>query len=380
MKHLALCGLLLALATPALATENLSNVALQQKLQATEARLAEIEARLAEAPPAAADRWTDNLLGHWSERIQLSGLVEVEAGYERVELNEGGSDESSDLVLATVELGVEVSLNDYLSGHVLLLWEEDETEPVDVDEAVISLNGGERLPLYVNAGKMYVPFGRFESHFVSDPLTLELGETNETAVELGFASAGFDLSLSLFNGDVDEIDENNHINSLVAKAVYSLPEDRIAGLALSLGMSWISNLADSDALEEEIAVDALDDKVDGFGAFVSLAVAERLFIEAEYLGALRSFAAGELAFDGGEALRPETWNLEVGYQLRDDLQMAVKYEGGKDLADFLPEEQYGAVVAYQLFEPLTLALEYLYGEFDNDDERDLVTAQLALEF
>lgn len=127
-------------------------------------------------------------------------------------------------------------------------------------------------------------------------------------------------------------------------------------------------------------MDALDDKVDGFGAFVSLAVAERLFIEAEYLGALRSFAAGELAFDGGEALRPETWNLEVGYQLRDDLQMAGKYEGGRDLADFLPEEQYGAVVAYQLFEPLTLALEYLYGEFDNDDERDLVTAQLALEF
>ncbi|MGB9499006.1 MAG: hypothetical protein ACKVE4_04480 [Dissulfuribacterales bacterium] len=62
------------------------------------------------------------------------------------------------------------------------------------------------------------------------------------------------------------------------------------------------------------------------------------------------------------------------------LEVAVKYEGGDDLGEFLPEDQYGAAVTYGLFENTSLSPEYLHGEFENDDERDLVTTQLAIEF
>jgi hypothetical protein len=51
-----------------------------------------------------------------------------------------------------------------------------------------------------------------------------------------------------------------------------------------------------------------------------------------------------------------------------------------DLGDLLPEDQYGAAVTYGLFENTSLSLEYLHGEFENDDERDLLTTQLAVEF
>ena len=64
----------------------------------------------------------------------------------------------------------------------------------------------------------------------------------------------------------------------------------------------------------------------------------------------------------------------------DDLEVAVRYEGGEDLGDFLPESQFGAVVSYGLFDNTALSLEYLYGEFENDDERNLLTAQLGIEF
>ena len=50
------------------------------------------------------------------------------------------------------------------------------------------------------------------------------------------------------------------------------------------------------------------------------------------------------------------------------------------MVTFLPEEQYGAVITYSLFENTAIALEYLHGEFENDDERDLLTTQLAVEF
>ena len=53
---------------------------------------------------------------------------------------------------------------------------------------------------------------------------------------------------------------------------------------------------------------------------------------------------------------------------------------GCDLSDLLPETQYGAAVAFSLLENTPIALECLHGEFGNDDERDLLTTQLAVGF
>jgi hypothetical protein len=326
-------------------------------------------------------------MSRWLDRISLSGLIEVEAGYEDYDYDDPAEDDedSSDLVLATVELGIDVDFIKHVSGHVLLLWEEDDTEPLDVDEAFIRLDGEDVLPLYLQAGKMYVPFGNFESHFISDPNTLELGETRESAAVVGYANDLFDLSFGVFNGDIDEEGKDDHIDSFVAGAVFTLPEEAVPGLALSAGVSWISNIADSDGLSEaieeaadEAGVDAvIDDKVDGMAAFLIATLNERWTLIAEYVGALDEFESDDI---GVEGLEPKTWNFELGCAVTDDLTVAAKYEGGDDLGDLLPDEQYGIVGSYGLFKYTTLSLEYLHGEFENDDERDLVTAQLAFEF
>ena len=322
-------------------------------------------------------------LGDWLGNIEISGLVEVEAGYVDVDSDDPELDgDESDLVLATVELGIDADFVKHVSGHVLLLWEEDDTEPLDVDEAFIRLDGEDVLPMYLQAGKMYVPFGNFDSFFVSDPLTLELGETRESAAIIGFANDLFNLSFGAFNGDIDENGDDDHIDSFVASAVYTMPEDAVTGLELAAGVSWISNIADSDTLQDEDGVDgaSIDDKVGGISAFVTATLQERWTLIAEYLGALDEFEAGELGFDGGQAFEPKTWNVELGCAVTDALEVALRYEGGDDLGDLLPDSQYGIAASYGLFESTTLSLEYLHGEFENDDERDLVTAQLAFEF
>ncbi|MEZ4485840.1 MAG: LbtU family siderophore porin [Syntrophotaleaceae bacterium] len=343
-----------------------------------------IEALEAEAEKAAADSsdQRDSLsLAGLAQKVSFSGLVEVEAGYIDVESDDPAVDgDESDLVLATVELGIDVDFIKHVSGHVLLLWEEDDTEPMDVDEAFIRLDGAEVLPLYLQAGKMYVPFGNFDSHFISDPLTLELGETRESAAIVGYANDLFDLSFGVFNGDIDEEGDDDHIDSFVASAVYTMPEGVVEGLELTGGVSWISNIADSDVLGDEIADGELNDKVGGIAAFVSATLNEKWSLIAEYVGALDAFEAGELNFSGGEKMEPKTWNVELGYAVTDALEVALRYEGGDDLGDLLPDSQYGIVASYALFKNTSLALEYLHGEFENDDEQDLVTAQLAFEF
>jgi hypothetical protein len=338
----------------------------------------------------------EGLLGKWADKITLSGLIEAEAYYENYDYDGPGEDDedSSDITLATVELGVDVDIIKHVKGHVLFLWEEDDTEPVDVDEGFITLDGEDVVPLYLNVGKLYVPFGNFESHFISDPLTLELGETRESALTVGYVNEWMDVSVSAFNGDVDEIGEDNHIETYVAAASFSVPEEVSSNFGIRAGVSYISNIADSDSLKDEdddgdkiVGNDYSDDNhgkvkdyVEGLSAFLSISYMDKFFFEFEYLGALDEFEAGELLFDDGKEFQPETWNFELAYAATDRLELAIKYEGGDDLGDFLPEDQYVAAVTYGLFENTSLALEYLHGEFENDDERDLVTTQLAVEF
>jgi len=320
------------------------------------------------------------LPGGWAERITLSGAVEVEAGFEDIDHDDPAikDEDTSDLSLATAELGVDADVVDHVSGHVLFLYEDE--EDVVVDEAFITISGEDVVPLYLTAGKLYVPFGNFETHFVSDPMTLEIGEARETAVTAGFGNDMLDISATLFNGDVDEIGGDDHIETWSAAAAFALPENRLPGLGLSVGASYISNIAEADGLEGEITAGEVEDHVAGAGFFLTASYMERFFFQAEYISALDDFKAGELSFDGGERFEPETWNIEFSFKPVEKLTLAARYEGGNDLGDFLPETVFGGCVSYDLFETTSLALELLQGEFENDDEARVVTAQLALEF
>lgn len=317
----------------------------------------------------------------WTDRINISGAIEVEAAHESMDFNdpEENDTDSSDVALATVELGIDAQINKHVSGHALLLWEEDDTEPVDIDEGYITISGEDVVPLYLSAGKMYVPFGSFGSHFISDPITLEIGETRESAIRAGFANDMFDISLSVFNGDIDEINDDDKISTFVGSAVFTLPEEAIPDLGLSIGVSYISNIADSDGIEGEIS-GPITDSVGGLSLFISASLKETFFIEAEYIGATDRFAAGELGFDGGMAYEPSAYNLEFAWAPNDALELAVRHEGSDDLGTFMPEKQFGIAASYNLFKNTSIGLEYMTGEYENGDKRDLITTQLAVEF
>jgi len=135
-----------------------------------------------------------------NEHVKIGGLLEVEAGFNK----DYNDNDASDITLATAAMHIDVDLHKYVAAHLLFLWEEEDTEPVDLDEGYVVLGNTEYFPLFLQAGKLYVPFGNFESHMISDPLTLELGETRETAAVLGVEYKGFHLSTYAFNGDINE--------------------------------------------------------------------------------------------------------------------------------------------------------------------------------
>lgn len=329
-----------------------------------------------------AEEESGGVLGKWAERITLSGAVEVEANYTSMNFNNPATPSAamSDIMLAKVELGVDVDIVKHVQGHVLFFWEEE--GPVDLDEGFIILDGLDKIPFYLNAGKLYVPFGYYESHFISNPITVEIGETRESAINAGFRTNWLDVSVAVFNGDIDETGQSDHVRSFAGRAILTFPEGSIPGFGLMAGISYISNIGDSNGLGDDISggPGTIVDHVGGWGAFVNVTFLGRFALEAEYIGATKKFQAGELSFDGGTAFQPRAWNLELAYALTENLEFAVKYEGSRDLDGFMPKSQYGAVLSWGVFENTTLAFEYLHGTFNNNDKSSSFTALFAVAF
>jgi len=303
------------------------------------------------------------VMANITDRLTFGGLLEVEASL--ADDSSGGT--TSDVTLATIEAGIDGEVNDHVKGHILLLWEEDTTDPLAIDEGTLTIQLKDGLSL--TAGKMYLPFGAFNSHFVSDPQTLALGEINESALLVTYERGVFEFSAAIFNGSVDRAGEDEIVDYILS--VTASPAEW-----LTLGASYLSDLSDTDGDYTGFATSgtALSHVVAAYHLYVSYHL-NRISFEAEAVGAVESFDAADIAAED----RPFTYNLEFAYGPDDSWEVAVRFEGNDDFATF-PERQYGIAASYGLFEYTTIAFEYLHGEFRSGADRDMVTAQLAFEF
>ncbi len=374
MKHLFVFLTLLFVPTLSLA----ANPAPQAEAEIS-SRMDELEKRQAEIYHTLAEKKAAGLATQITERITISGLIEVEGAAEDAELTDGTSDAASDLTLATAQLGFGVEVTDHILGDLIFLFEEgDEDSDIEVDEAAINLVNE---VWFGRIGRQYLPFGAFHSHFISDPLTLELGETRETALLGGYKQDRFSLSAFVFNGDAEKAGQEDHLRD------WGVSLTLTPGGGFEMGASYLSDLADTDAelvLSETNPDNEYGDRVGGWSAYATAAVG-KFELSAEALGAVEAFEAIDLDADGnGAGDKPLAWNLELAYYHKETLEFSARLEGSDELAG-QPELQYGAGVSWAAWENVSLSLEYLRGEFDEAfgeglDNRNLVTAQLALEF
>ncbi len=316
----------------------------------------------------------------WSDRLTIGGVVEVEANYND---GEQGDDtfNASDIAVAAVELGVEAEVSDFSSAHVLLLYEDD--EDLQVDEAFITLGNTLNNPFYLTAGKMYVPFGNYESQMISDPLTLEIGEAQEDAILAGVEAAGFYASLYGFNGDfVDGGDDV--VEHYGANAGYAFEAEAVS---FDIGGSWTSAIRDSDGLSGAIIAapgdEVVSDYVDGYAAHLVAGLGPVTLI-GEYVGADDDLGGA------GSNSRISAYNVEAGvfFPLAGrDAYVAVGYqETDEALWAGLAEKRIVTAVAVEIMDGTSLALEWLNEEdYDVADggtgaDWDVYTLQLAAEF
>ena len=316
--------------------------------------------------------------------VEISGVIEAEVGFS----SDFNDVDTSDIALATVELGFDAEINDRVSGHLLLLHEDDSTEPMEVDEGIITLDLTNGWSL--SAGRMYVPFGSYETNLVSDPLTLELGETREAAVLIGYEANGFYGSAYAFNGDTIEASTpagEDTIEHFGASFGYVWEN---GDMSLDVGVDYISSLGDSDGISGGLPDVDADELPDPLVSYVSGTALHANYTQGElsvifeYVSS-DDFDASELAFNAqGASL--SAFNLEAGYGF-DWGSAAIGYQATDEaVALGLPESRILVAVSKEIFENTSLSFEYAmdddYGTSDGGTGKDgsSATIQLAVEF
>jgi len=296
-----------------------------------------------------------------SDDIELSGLLEAEASYADTDAGD-----SSDIVLATLELGIDAEIAEWLSAHVLFLYEEDETDGIEVDEAFVTLSPGDS-GFFVNAGRFAQGIGAFPSWMITDPLTLELGETTQkSSVALGWGNETVEALVSVYKGDVQKSDED-HVNTWVGSLNVA---GAVGELECEAGVSYTNNIADSDTLVEDFDGIPTTGFVGGYSGYLLVGLGP-VILSGEYLSATDEFSDGARAGN-----RPSAWNVEFFWDFPSPLALAARVGGAHE---FDIDNQYGAVVSWELYDGVAIGAEYLRNENADDTSEDVLTLQLAAE-
>jgi hypothetical protein len=318
-----------------------------------------------------------------AKSIDVGGVIEVEASSAESFANV----DSSDITLAKVELFVDVAPTDYLNTHVQLIYEDDGTETINLDEAFAILGNTEKFPLYLQAGKWAIPFGNFDTAMVTDPLTKDLGETVEKTVLAGVAWQGITLDGYVYNGDTQKSGSGNNIDQFGVALGYG---GEIKGATFNIGGGYINNFGDSDGITSALggASTALDSYVGGLEIHASAGY-QGFTLLGGYMTAREAFLVGELAFNG-QGAEPKAWNLELSYTVPiagKDVTFAAGVEGTDEaLALSLPETRVGGAISVGVMDNVALTAEYLrdedYGTGEGGTGRNghTVTVQLAAGF
>ncbi|MEN8217176.1 MAG: LbtU family siderophore porin [Pseudomonadota bacterium] len=285
--------------------------------------------------------------------VSINGIVQVEARFNQ---DYDGND-SSDFVADEVGVAIEAQVHKLVKAQIAFLYEEGATD-LEIDEAFVTLGESE---LYLAVGQFYVPFGNFESHMISDPLTLELGDAREKAAQVGFETGGVYGSIYAFNGATQE-DSEDKIDHYGANIGFAQETE---GFSYDLGVSYISDIGDSD----------------GLGAHFLFNIGPVSLI-GEYVTALDGF--------NGKGAEPKAWNAEVGYSFEiggKETTLALGYQGTEEMVAMeLPESRILAGLSVGIYENTTFSFEYArdedYKQSDGGTGKnaDMMILQLAVEF
>lgn len=310
----------------------------------------------------------------WSRHVEMSGLVEVEAG---TTSQESVTDEN-DITVATVEIALTAGINEWTTTEVVLLYEDSGDTALDIDSATLTLANPESN-WSVTAGRTAIPFGVFDTQLISDPLTQEMGEAFENIILFDIESGAVNAGMYFFNGDIQ--DGGNTTNSFGAFVNYGMTSS-VSEFTASLG--YLNNIGDADGISTAVNDNGGNLAEHVAGIFVALHYSSGLLtLSGEYISASDDFEVNTLA-STSEAASPSAYNLEAAYSFTLSGQkttMAIAFQGTDEAeAIGMAETKKLLGLSMGVMKNMHMGFEVSSEEDYVGEKTDMMTAQLAVEF
>ncbi|MBT4762330.1 MAG: LbtU family siderophore porin [Bdellovibrionaceae bacterium] len=330
-------------------------------------------------------------------KVTVEGLVEVELSTTSGDTYDKDAGAKSDIALATAQLGIKAQVNPTLTGTMVLLFEDKgadastDTNMQWVEEAYLTrkmLDGA----LEMNLGRKIVPFGTYNTVMVSDPLTLEFGETTENVIQAAYhlKDAGLSFGLYLFNGDKNKT-ETDGADTVSGNGLFLSHAFKGDSFTVNTNVGMLSNFAETNrsvftvGTENEVAATAIS--VDATFGNTSVGFEHMMAGQMENISTFTANAGA--AVDA----TPTATSIEVSHKMDKFTFGVAQQMTAEALALSLPSSKTLLAVGFNKDEGCNITFEYytatLYATGDattgpvvagSDDAKSGMTIQWAANF
>lgn len=297
----------------------------------------------------------------WFNNFIYTGLIQLEAISTKDFID---SENTIDLSLATVQVGVAAALNKYTVISAVALY-EDGGDPV-IDIATVHFSNEDATPFSLTLGKTYVSFGAFETNLINNSLALELAEMRANIVMAGYIKNGFDIAVY--------VSDNNAGDSFGGLVGYT-------GKNYTIGIDYINDISGSDFLAEEIET---QQSVGAFSIHGTRQFGD-LDLILEYVQA-EKIDVGERRGDKFSTFQAEAVYPLVNLSAHTSATVALSFQRTHGAAELLPEQRLSVGVSMNISNNVQLATEYWHdidyhiAQGGSGKTNNSINAQLAFTF
>jgi hypothetical protein len=285
---------------------------------------------------------------------------------------------SSDWDLGSAELAGAAALNHMVEAFISLDYDPSpyafsnqriSNSSVGLGMGFINIGDLDRSPLYLTAGQIYAPFGRFSSMMISTPLTTILGRTKTRPAILGYQFQGDSGPYAaVFGFRSDTTLDDTGVGGVNLGYIFS--SDKLNG---EFGASFISSINNTNGMQ---ATGARPTLFGGFGSINNGNEAvkpvpaidlhgilrfDRYNLTAEWVRTTQKFRTQDLSFNAHGA-EPQALQLEAAatfMAFHKPSSFALGYQWSKEtLALRIPHRRFSGVFNISIWRDTVESLEY----------------------
>ncbi len=368
----------------------------------------------------------------WYDRVRLSGGVNVDVGkwgnrngdiegenYKRISINDAYINVAADINDWTNAFASLSYSNPTSAPHLIRFFGLNPTvfptygyshvydlDNISLEQAYFTIGNFDQSPFYLQAGKEFLDFGRYQIHPIAVPFTQVMSETLTTSLKLGFIlDSGFNASIYAFNDRLRKSsDGGNPPYNYGFAAGYMHADDNFG---YDLGGAYMRNIISVNDIAHAVRMFSLSDvyrvRVAGVALYGDVNAGPFAF-NARWVSTIQRFNSMDLPRDGfadidsisllpfpsATGAKPWALSLEAGYAFNQwckDNTVYFGYQTSRESAGIgLPKYRYLAGWDMQVFKYTNIGIEwdhdreYSYNQGGRNNVTDLFSIRTAVQF